>query len=87
MSYKTLFNELSKADFSMIDFKCTATNAFISAQLSNHTFQLRNIAEFNGIAQVIDTPPNTIQGFVVNIACDNFQSIFTQVCIYWLSMA
>lgn len=55
-------------------------NAYITAQLSNSSFQLRHITRFDGIIGLIDTPRHTIQGFIVNIACDNFLNIFTQVC-------
>lgn len=57
-----------------------AKNAHISAKLSNASFQLRHITRFDGILRLIDTPRHTVQGFVVNIACDNFLNIFTQVC-------
>lgn len=54
-------------------------NAYITAQLSNKSFQLRHITRFDKIPRLIDTPRHTIQGFIVNTACNNFLDIFTQV--------
>lgn len=59
-------------------------NAYITAQLSNESFQLRHITRFDGILRLIDTPRHTTQGFIVNIACDNFRHIFNQVCVLCL---
>lgn len=57
-------------------------NVYISAQLANNSIQMRHIPQFNGILRLIDTPRHTIQGFIVDISCNNFRNIFTQVCYY-----
>lgn len=56
-----------------------AKNAYITTKLSDESFQLRHISQFNGIVRLIDTPRSTVQGYVVNIACHDFLNIFTQV--------
>lgn len=65
----------------------TAKNVFISAKLSNESFQLRHIDNFNRMPSLIDTPEHTIQGFIVDIACDNFLNIFTHVRIDYAIVA
>lgn len=69
--------------FAIFRFSNLDKNAYISAKLSNESFQLRQIEHFNGIPRLIDTPRHTVQGFVVNIACDNFLTIFIQVCNHY----
>lgn len=50
----------------------------INRELSKESFQLRHIENFNRIETkiLIDTPMHTIQGFIVDIACENFLNIF-----------
>lgn len=60
----------------------TAKNVLINHELSNESFQLRHIDNFNRMDTniLIDTPKHTIQGFIIDIACDNFLNIFNRVC-------
>lgn len=39
-------------------------------------FQSRFITEFNAIKSLIDTPNNTMQGFIVNLKCKRMEEIF-----------
>lgn len=54
-------------------------NALISLNLSMENFQSRFIENFENIQLLADTPKQTIQGFVVNLQCDNYDIIFQQV--------
>lgn len=40
--------------------------------------QSRFIAEFEMIKLLIDTPNNTVQGFIINMKCDGFEKIFNE---------
>lgn len=44
--------------------------------MSNAGIQSRFISVFNMIEILIDTPLNTIQGFIVNLKCEQFSEIF-----------
>lgn len=59
-----------------------AKSVLINRELSNESFQLRHIENFNGIETkiLIDTPKHTNQGFIVDIACAGFINIFNHVC-------
>lgn len=66
-------------------------NVLINRELSIESFQLRHMENFiNGnktITDLIDTPKHKNQGFVVDVECGNFFSIFTHVmwklCLYF----
>lgn len=42
------------------------------------------MTKFHNVKYLIDTPQNTIQGFVVNMACDDIQLLFSQVNFWFL---
>lgn len=44
--------------------------------MSQQNVQSRFIVDLEKIETLIDTPNNTIQGFVVNMNCDRFEEIF-----------
>lgn len=50
-------------------FETTDENMKILTAMSNAGIQSRFISEFNMIEMLIDTPANTIQGFIVNLKC------------------
>lgn len=55
-------------------------NLRISMALSKQNMQSRFIIdEFDKIRQLVDTPNNTIQGFIVNMDCYQIASIFPEV--------
>lgn len=46
--------------------------------MSKQNVQSRFLVEFENIKRLIDTPNNTVQGFVVNMKCKRFESIFNE---------
>lgn len=46
--------------------------------MSRQNMQSRFVVEFENIKRLIDTPNNTIQGFVVNMKCNRFETIFNE---------
>lgn len=57
-----------------------ADNAEINIRLSlSMDIQSRFIADFKNITNIMDTPANAVQGFVINTRCSNINSIFEQV--------
>lgn len=48
----------------------------ISVAMSNAGMQTRIISDLNMIEMLIDTPEHTIQGFIVNLKCENIDEIF-----------
>lgn len=65
---------------SFILFICAAKNLEITYELSRFNIQSRFISNFTRIMRLIDTPQSSIQGFVVDLSCNNFEKIFTNVC-------
>lgn len=53
-------------------------NTQIAIAMSRQNIQSRFIVEFDEIKLLIDTPNNTIQGFVVNVDCHRFERIFDE---------
>lgn len=56
-----------------LSFRCIllGENARISIALSKQKIQSRFMIEFDTIDQLVDTPNHTIQGFIVNMLCDD----------------
>lgn len=48
-------------------------------------FQSRFITNFHDIHWLADTPKQAIQGFVVDLQCDNYDTIFQQVSFFQYS--
>lgn len=53
-------------------------NVEIARQLAFDSIQSRFIDRFDNIPNLVDTPSTTIQSYVVNMACENHQRIYSQ---------
>lgn len=53
-------------------------NVEVARQLAFNSIQSRFIDRFDNIPNLVDTPPTTIQSYVVNMACENHQRIYPQ---------
>lgn len=53
-------------------------NVVIARELASHSIQSRFIDRFDNIPNLVDTPLQTIGGYVVNTACGNHRQIFPQ---------
>lgn len=58
--------------------KFSAENVVIARELALHSIQSRFIDRFDNIPNLVDTPMQTIGGYVVNTACENHRQIFPQ---------
>lgn len=68
-----------KSSFILHSLLFTDINAQIETKLSNSSFQSRFVTNFNKIERLIDTPPHSNEGYIVDVACEHFLRIFEQV--------